>query len=126
MAQSTRDNIAHMSAIELTGEFGTNLVNEVDEELRLIVETLEFTSTEESFEKFTLGISVAALIVQIASFSVQINDSFIRDNHSAPSNEQLYLAVQQEIMQTTNEPLSPAQNKSLNIIIKVTVTQTLL
>jgi hypothetical protein len=123
MAQSQQYDIARKTSVELASEFGLNLPDEVDKELKLIVQNPE--STEESLEKMALGVSIASLIIQVASFCVQIHDSHRQDVQSLQPHEELYLATYQEVQDKISETLSSEQTESLDRIIHVTVSQTL-
>jgi hypothetical protein len=116
MAQLNRDDVALKTAKNLTGILGDNLINEVNIKLQ----DPQYMSTDESNDPG--WVDIAALIVAIASFSVQIHDSFFTNNQRYPSSEELYLKIDNEVAEKdSSSPLSPALKQHLETVIQTTV-----
>ncbi|MCC5611384.1 hypothetical protein LC612_32755 [Nostoc sp. CHAB 5834] len=125
MATLRREDIARHVAAQLANEFDPSLPEAVEEELAIFKQQAPSISYDESLEGTALKVAIAALLVQIASFAVQIYDVYKQESKPLPQQEEYVIEVQQKIGTDVLNSASPEKRKQIKLITQITVRKIL-
>ncbi|MBD1999283.1 hypothetical protein H6G00_22165 [Leptolyngbya sp. FACHB-541] len=119
-----RDDLARKVSITLASELEQNLPELVEQEIELQKHSKPI-STDESIEIAMLGLAVAALVLQIAAFAIQIRDSRRQQLKSLPEISEYELEVQQRLGAKVLTAATVEKRQIIKRIIQVTVLEIL-
>ncbi len=125
MTTPRREDITRRVATQLAEELDPSFLKAVEEELAIVRQQMPSISYDESVEDAAIKVAIAALLVQIASFAVQIYDVYKRESKPLPQEEEYVLEVQQKIGMDVLNSASPENRKQIKRITQMTVREIL-